>query len=102
VPFVFDVTEDGTCPLATADSRIVCNERRRKCSVNIYSVLVLVSDGDDVLPRQTVMRVLNSIYWGERFFDPQPSVNGVLPSCESHPKASVVGLLSVSGLLGKA
>lgn len=77
MPFVFDIIEHGTCPLPTADSRIVCNERRGKCSVNIYSVLVLVSYGDDVLPRQTVRRILNSIYWGEGFFDQQPSVNGV-------------------------
>lgn len=41
--FVSGVIEHGTCPLPTADSRIVCNERRGKCSVNICSVLVLVS-----------------------------------------------------------
>lgn len=74
-----------------------------KCSVNIYSVLVLVSYGDDVLPRQTVRRILNSIYWGEGFFDQQSSFSKwCLSSCESHPKASVVCSLSGSGLLGKA
>lgn len=77
MPFVFDIIERGTCPLPTADSRIVCNERRGKCSVNIYSVLVLVSYVDDVFPRHTVRRILNSIYWGECFFDQQSSVNGV-------------------------
>lgn len=76
MPFVLGIIEHGTCPLPTAASIIVSNERRGKCSVNIYSVLVLVSYADEALPRQTVRRILNSIYWGRGRFDQQSSVNG--------------------------
>lgn len=64
--FVSGVTEHGTCPLPTADSRIVCNERRWKCSENIYYEFVLVSYWNDIVPRQTVRRILNGVYWGEQ------------------------------------
>lgn len=67
MPFVFDTIEHGTCPLLTADSRIVCNEEG-KCSVNIYSVLVLVSYGDGVLPRQTVTKGFKWHLLGQRLF----------------------------------
>lgn len=64
--FVSGVIEHGTRPLPTADSRIVCNERRGKCSENIYYELVLVSYRNDIFPGQTVRRILSGVYWGEQ------------------------------------